>query len=92
MQRCRTNEVDRTSETGTLALYNRVRRSIDLRSDQDGLDDLCGGLEDIRSAMERARGGRLRRPRETTLGDVLYQDPHSARLRPNPAATPGMPS
>jgi extracellular factor (EF) 3-hydroxypalmitic acid methyl ester biosynthesis protein len=87
-----TNEVDNTPETGTLTLlYDRVRRSFELGLIKEGLDDLCGGLEHIRNAMEpgawRAFAAGAREDR--TLGDFLYQDPLTRRAFDKPRGYAG---
>jgi extracellular factor (EF) 3-hydroxypalmitic acid methyl ester biosynthesis protein len=86
------NQVDNTPETGTLTLlYGRVRRSFKLGLIKEGLDDLCGGLEDIRNAMEpgawRAFAAGAREDR--TLGDILYQDPLTRRAFDKPRGYAG---
>lgn len=86
------NEVDTTLETGTLTLlYGRVGRPIELGLIKEGLDDLCGGLEDIRNAMEpgawRAFAAGAREDR--TLGDLVYQDPLTRRAFDKPRGYAG---
>jgi hypothetical protein len=61
--------------TGT-ALFDRVRRSVELGRFHEGLDDLFGGLAHLRNTLEpdtwRALAAAVRK--DGALGDLVYQD------------------
>jgi len=86
------NDVDSMAHGATLGpLFDRVRRSIEHGPVNDGMDELYGGLERVRNAMEpdewQALAAQAREDR--AIGELVYQDPLTRRAREKPRGYAG---